>query len=467
MWKTDEESPLWGILPYRVAVPVLLILALTLTALLVFSLESWHSAVGDLLGSHPPGMLRSDLIKLAVIAVLLGGTAIVSLALLQHYRNTQHALWRVQELSRQILENMVSGIMTLDLKGDIAVANPTARAMLNLGPGNLHDLPWLFAKHHRLGELVQAALEREDYAQDVDLEHVSHASGKIWLRATTWPLVIERGTRVGVVVMLQDITRILAIEKQLRRLDVLAATETLAAGVAHEVRNPLTAIDLNLRLLRDEVAARLPGAADLKDYFDILTEETARLNRITEEFLAFARPGSAVHTALDVTDVVNRVVRLLEVEARERHIAFRVASAPDLAQICGDPERLEQVFLNILVNATEAMPRGGEIGITAANALASGRSLVEVTITDDGPGVSKDHLPRLFDPYFTTKPAGTGIGLSIVHRIVADHDGDITIENGAAGGLSVRIRLPAQEKETSQPLIPSGASHEPQSAHRR
>ncbi len=466
MWESEDESSLWGVVPYRVAIPTLLVLALALTALLVISLERWHTAVGDLLDSHPHGNLKSDLIKFVIISVLLGGTAVVSLALLQHYRNTQRALSRVQELSRRILENMAIGIVTLDLRGAITVANPAAHAMLNLDPHEDQDLSWLIAGHPHIGELVKAAVTRESYVEDADLEHVSEKLGKIWLRAAIWPLVVG-GVRVGVVVMLADVTRLLAVEKQLRRLDRLAATATLAAGVAHEVRNPLTAIDLNLRLLRDEVSARLNGAADLADYFDILSEETARLNRITEEFLAFSRPGPSVRRPLVVADVLQRVARLLEVEAKEKRINLKLALAPGLPPVSGDLERLEQVFLNLFVNAVEAMPQGGDILASVGLVEFNGDQFVEAAITDQGPGVSEEHLPRLFDPYFTTKPTGTGLGLAIVHRIVADYDGDITLENDPGGGLSVRVRFPVCEGESLEPQFTSGAIHERQSAHRR
>jgi signal transduction histidine kinase len=465
MWKSEDETSLWGVVPYRVAIPTLLVLALALTALLVVSLERWHTAVGDLLDSHPHGNLRADLIKFVIISVLLGGTAVVSLALLQHYRNTQRALGRVQELSRQILENMANGIVTLDLRGVITVANPAARAMLNLGTQYDHDLGWMIAKHRHIGELVKAAVTRESYVEDADLEHVSQRLGKIWLRVAIWPLVVG-GVRVGVVVMLADVSRLLAVEKQLRRLDRLAATATLAAGVAHEVRNPLTAIDLNLRLLRDEVAVRLNGVADLADYFDILSEETARLNRITEEFLAFSRPGHSVRRPLLVGDVLQRVARLLDIEAKEKGVTLHLSLPPDLPQIAGDRERLEQVFLNLFVNAIDAMPDGGEILAAVDETEFDGGRFVEATIADQGSGVAEEHLPRLFDPYFTTKPAGTGLGLAIVHRIVADHDGDIVIENNAGGGLSVRLRFPVCEAEALEPPPASDVIHERESAHR-
>lgn len=464
MPKAEDDSSRWGILPYRVAIPVLLTLALALTALLVVSLERWHSAVTELIET-PNVNLRADLIKLGIISVLLGATAVVSLVLLQHYRNAHRALSHVQELSRQILENMASGIITLDLKGNITIANPAAQAMLNLGTHYYHNLAWLLAKHNHLGQLVEAAVAQQSYSTDVDREHLSQRLGKVWLRVSSWPLVVNQ-TRVGVVVMLTDITRIRAVEKQLRRLDRLAATETLAAGVAHEVRNPLTAIDLNLRLLREEVAARLNGAADLADYFDILSEETGRLNRITEDFLAFSRPGSSSRRAVAVGEVLQRVARLLKVEAKEKKISLKIEVEPDLPPTSGDAERLEQVFLNLFVNAMEAMSRRGEVRATAEVVTSNESPMIEVTITDQGPGVLQEQLPRLFDPYFTTKPTGTGLGLAIAHRIVTDHDGDISVENDVSGGLTVRVRLPVGENQPPETQLAPEALHERQSAHR-
>ncbi len=466
MLKPVDESPLWGVIPYRVVVPALLALALILTALLVASLERWHSALSEalLLGSHPEDIPHADLIKLAFMAVLLGGTAIASLSILQHYRNTQRDLSRVQVLSRDILENMVRGIVTFDLGGEITVANSSSRQMLELpSDGSPQNLAGLRAHHPELGNLIQTAIERDNYVQDVDIQHLAPSKGKIWLRVTTWPLVVGRQQKAGVVVLLKDVTRVLTIEKQLRRLDRLAATETLAAGVAHEIRNPLTAIDLNLRLLRDEVLPQARNPAEIDAYFEILTEETGRLNRITEEFLVFSRPTALPKRNFSIAEVAAHVLRLIESEGREKNIRFDQSIAPDLPMVCGDPERLEQVFLNLFVNAMQAMPQGGVIQILAESTRSGGEVAVEVSITDQGPGVPEQHLSRLFDPYFTTKPEGTGLGLAIAHRIVTDHEGDITVENAPSGGATVKISLPAAP---SQPSDGWNEVHESQSVSR-
>ena len=317
MLESADESPLWGIIPYRVAVPALFILALVLTGLLVFSLERWHSALSEalLLGSHPQDIPQSDLVKIAVLVIILGATALTSTFILQYYRTTQSELTRIQVLSRHILENITRGVITIDLEGDITVTNPAARQMLNFpSNGDPMKLSWLCERHQDLCKIIREALKEDRYTQDLDLQYTA-PEGTTWLRATTFPLLHSQQERTGVVILLADVTRLKSVEKQLRRLDLLAVTESLAAGVAHEIRNPLTAIDLNLRLLRDEVHSETPNSDEIDGQFEILTEETRRLNHITEEFLAFSRPSSSPNRKLAVADVVLRVLRLLEAEA--------------------------------------------------------------------------------------------------------------------------------------------------------
>ena len=466
MLESTDESALWGIIPYRVAAPVLFALALLLTSLLVFSLERWHVALSKALalGAHPEDIPRADVIKIALMAVLLGVTALVSIFILQHYRSTQSKLTRIQVLSRHILENMARGVVTFDLEGGITVANSVAERMLMMDEKrDERTLVRLAKRFPRLGELVQQAIGEDRYAQDTDLRHSAASEQPMWLRVSTSPLVLAGKDKAGVVMLLRDVTRLREVEKQLRHIDRLAVTESLAAGVAHEIRNPLTAIDLNLRLLRDELRSESPNSEEMQGHLEILGEETRRLNRITEEFLVFSRRGSSPRRALDVAGVVSHVLKLLEPEAEEKRIRMQNSFATGLPSIFGDAERLEQVFLNILVNTMEAMPKGGEVRVSLERARLDDQQFLEVSVTDQGPGVREEEIPRLFDPYFTTKPNGTGLGLAIAHRIVTDHDGEIMVENAPGGGAVVKVRLPVPPDE-------AGAStdivHESQPSHR-
>jgi len=433
------------VIPYGIAVPVLLGAVVVLTVLLVVTLESWHSALSDAvaLGSHPQDIPQSDLIKVAAMVFLLGATALAAVYILEYYRRTQRQLNRVQQLSRNILENIVTGVITLAADGSVSMANPAAHTMLGL-PSEVTglDTGWFEQRHPALARLLRSALDG-DFVQDTDVSSRKPDGKTIWLRGTTTPLPENERREAGVIALVKDVTELLSVEKQLRRLDRLAVTESLAAGVAHEIRNPLTAIDLNLRLLQSEVSSPSPDPGEVQTQFEILTEETRRLNRITEQFLTFSRRQTAPHRAISVVEVVRRVRQLVVSEATDKNIRIETFLNPSSGHVLGDPEHLEQVLLNILVNAMEAMPGGGAIQVAVAPSSSGGTEWVEIRISDQGPGVDEKHLSRLFDPYFTTKPSGNGLGLAIAHRITTDHDGEIGIENRPGGGALAWVRLPA------------------------
>lgn len=449
MLNRAEERPLWGVIPYRVAVPVLLALALLLTGALVYLLDRWRA------GTEPESLFGA-----ALIALLLGGTAVTSVLILNRYRKAQSELLRVQMLGRNILENMAGGVITLDLTGHFTLVNPAACRILEMpADRGSHTLEWVSMRQQRLGEVIREAVAGDQYVQDEDLAYRTSAGSQTWIRVTTFPLVGNDLAKEGAVVLVKDVTRLRAMEERLRRADRLAVTESLAAGVAHEVRNPLSAIELNLGLLQDEVLSKDPNAEEIRNYFEILMAETKRLNRITEDFLALSRPGSLRQRELSVPDVVGRVLRLLEGEAAERRVRFRTSIEQDLPNTLGDGERLEQVFLNVLINALDAMPGGGVIQVGAALQDKDGEPAIEVSITDQGTGIRPENLPRLFDPYFTTKPNGTGLGLAIAHRIVTDHKGEIIVESSPGAGTTVRVRLPVAVPAVEEPLAADG--HDP------
>jgi signal transduction histidine kinase len=434
----------------RVAVPTLLGLALALTVVLAWSLERWYSTVAEplLMGGQPARISVSDLGRLALIATLLVATAGVSALVVQGYRKTQQDLARAQVLSRNILENMVGGVIAFDTEGRMIVANPAARRMLELpdahGDGGL-DL--LAARQPDMAQFVRSALEEKRYVQDRDVGYTRSSKQSTCLRVATCPLLANEGKRDGLVVLVKDVTRLVQMEQRLRQLDRQAVTETMAAGVAHEVRNPLSAISLNLRLLQDEVFAEVRNPQEIQEYFEILDAETRRLNRITEEFLTVSRPTPLVRRKLLVTEVIDRVARLLQAEAAEKSVSLRVTPASQTLEVFGDAERLEQVLINVLVNALEATPAKGEIAVWAEPADIEQARLVEIGVRDNGAGIPPECLPRLFDPYFTTKTSGTGLGLAIAHRIISDHGGEIRVDSTPGIGTTVSIMLPVEAPE--------------------
>ncbi len=449
---------------YRLAAPALLALVLGLTVLLVVTLENWHDALTETidLGAHHQPIPREDLVKVGVMVALLAAAAVAAVSLLARYRSTQMRLERFRGLNRAVIRNIPTGVLVLDADGRISLANPAAVRMLGLPePETERNLELLRGRYPSLAEAIAPALEEGRHCRETDVQ--CRVTGRpIWLRVTTTDLGFPPRRGRGVVALLADVTRARAIEQRLRRLDRLAVTESLAAGVAHEVRNPLTAIELNLRLLRQEFRSPQPDRETVNECLDVLSEETERLNHITEEFLNFSRRQKVPHEAVSLAGVCAGVLQLVETEAMERGILVETAFDPGAPEVYGDPERLKQVLMNLVRNAIDAAPEtGGRILVELASAELGGEPAAAVRVLDNGPGVDEEDLPRIFDPYFTTKPNGTGLGLAIAHRIVADHHGQITVENRCDGGLAVTVRLPAaaaglQEAASDESRIAAG-----------
>jgi signal transduction histidine kinase len=234
-----------------------------------------------------------------------------------------------------------------------------------------------------------------------------------------------------------DVTDEEEILRRLLRSERLAAVGTLAAGLAHEVRNPLNSASLQLTLLErrldrgDDPHTVLPIA-------DIIKGEIDRLDRLVREFLAFAQPRPLEPRPVDVGELFAAVTGLITPEAEAAHVSIATAVPPGTPAVLGETERLRQVLLNLTRNAVEAMSeRGGALRLAARRA---GRE-VEISVEDDGPGFGED-LP-VFDAFFTTKAQGTGLGLAIVHRIITDHGGTIRVES-RPGRTCFTLALPAQ-----------------------
>ncbi|HET7342372.1 MAG TPA: ATP-binding protein, partial [Methylomirabilota bacterium] len=227
-----------------------------------------------------------------------------------------------------------------------------------------------------------------------------------------------------------------ALELAMARRERLAALGDVAAAFAHEVRNPLNAVSIGLQRLRAEFAPE--PAADYARFVDLMQGEVRRLNAIVEQFIALARPLPLKPVVLDVADLLHGLAALVEGQAREAGVSVRVDVPADLPALTADRDHLQQVLLNLALNGVQAMPGGGLLTLGAERA----RDRVVLAVTDTGPGIAPDVLPRIFDPYFTTKPGGLGLGLAIARRIVEAHGGALDAAPAPGGGARFRVVLP-------------------------
>lgn len=223
-------------------------------------------------------------------------------------------------------------------------------------------------------------------------------------------------------------------QAQLRHADRLTALGEIAAGLAHEIQNPLAAVKGALEI----VAGRVPPQSPEAEFADIASKELARLEGLVGEFLTYARPHAPAPRPTDVHDIVAHVAALLRPEAERKGVDLVVESTVGMPTLLLDPEQITQVVFNVVLNAVQATHEGGQVRISGGADSSTG--IIEVM--DEGPGIPAEDVLRLFEPFFTTKPRGTGLGLAIAHRIVTAHRGTIEVRPRSPSGTVFRIRLP-------------------------
>jgi two-component system sensor histidine kinase HydH len=273
-------------------------------------------------------------------------------------------------------------------------------------------------------------------------------------------VVDNEGAFSGVMLLIQDLTQVKSLEEELRRSERMAVLGKMAAGVAHELRNPLSSIKGLALLLRSRFQDPAPSVAPMpvalspslerstlgtsndKETADILVQEVERLNRSIGELLDYARPQKLIKEDVHPQEVVQKAIALIRMDAESAGVRVEVRADEKLPLIQVDQDKLNQVFLNLFLNAIQAMVHGGTLDIRVR---AAGKKVL-FTIKDTGCGVSSEDLPRIFDPYFTTKPEGTGLGLAMSLKIVEEHGGAITVESEPDRGTTVVVSFPRKEE---------------------
>jgi PAS domain S-box-containing protein len=254
------------------------------------------------------------------------------------------------------------------------------------------------------------------------------------------PLLGKSGERVGRLILLDDITQRTRLEQQLLQTEKLSSLGLLAAGVAHEVNTPLAVIANYIQIL----AKQLPEEDPRHKLIEKIVKQTFRASEIVNHLLNFSRTGGAEFQHVDINQVIEETLSLLAHPFRTARVQVIHNLESDLPAVLGSGNRLQQVFLNLFMNARDAMPSGGMLEVRT---FASNGS-VEIEVTDTGSGISRDNLARIFDPFFTTKSTGrgTGLGLSVSYGIVKEHAGKIEVHSTPGQGTSFRLEFPAARK---------------------
>lgn len=351
-----------------------------------------------------------------------------------------------QRFKELILENVPGGLLTIDLNEHITTFNRAAATILGYHPYEALGQP--------LQNILPLPLQDSTGQEIVTVDASGH---ELALNMSVVPLFDEQGRRVGLLATFTDITALHRMEEEKRRLDRLATLGEMAATVAHEVRNPLASIKTSVDMLRDDLASTSPDLASAQESLVIVQHEVERLDATVRDLLLFARPRQLHRVPSDLVALSEHILRMLQRQCAEAGVVVHRVYH-DLPLIPVDVGQMEQVLFNLYTNALQAMPDGGIMTVAyrvVAKAMdrpesdenGESGSFIEIGVNDTGSGITPEHLGRIFQPFFTTKAHGIGLGLPITRRLVEDHDGQLHVESHLGYGSTFSVRLPLTNAE--------------------
>ncbi|RCS46465.1 PAS domain-containing sensor histidine kinase [Bremerella cremea] len=376
--------------------------------------------------------------RLSILVVInLIGTGLTLILLSRAYSSSQESLRDLKALAGDILSSMDQAVITTDCKGYVTSINRQGMELLGVKPDCVD-------KHVKTLSTA-IALDRflTDWQADdsVLLTRDFHSStnGRT-VRATCQTLNNFEGEKIGQVLQLLDVTERVLIEERMRRMERYMGLGSLAAGLHHEIRNPLAAVSLHVQLLEEQLEES-QVSEEVQQMLAVIKAEMTRIGGVLESFRDFASMDKLNLEPINLARLIQRQVDLAIPQARQQGIVVRcVLPQPPLPKITADLVRMEQALLNLFVNAMQAMPNGGELIVTASTTP----EFVRVEISDTGNGIPEKLRERVFDAYFTTKSEGTGLGLSLCDKIVRQHNGNLDFLSSKEGTTFV-ITLPTEQ----------------------
>jgi two-component system, sporulation sensor kinase E len=353
-------------------------------------------------------------------------------------------LINIRDYTQSILRSTTTGVITIGPDGSIATVNLAAERMLGMTEADMvpKTIQRLFDEDGAVGADVTKVIEGRLPRAAREARLVTRHGRIIHVQASVSRMQDIHGGILGAVVTLEDVSEVKALTEQLIRADRLAAMGELTAGVAHEVRNPLGIIRASVQLMEDSQCQ----PERILEASAVIKQEIDRLDRVVKALLDFGRPSSPTLRPTGVGDVLDDVVLFTRKFASRGNVRIVEERATGLPDVLADPDQLKQVFVNLISNAVQAMEEEGGT-LTIATSLNVG--FVEVAFSDDGPGIPPSRIGKVFDPFYSTRDEGTGLGLTIVHRIVDEHDGHIEVRSTYGGGTVFTVSLPALRESVS------------------
>jgi two-component system sensor histidine kinase PilS (NtrC family) len=371
----------------------------------------------------------------------------------------QDELASLRVLHENLVRSVVIGLLTTDVDARVTYVNPTAQRLLGLPPDRLLRRSFLdlFPALRPAFQAGQAPAEGDPLGRRWECPWTRADGEALALGFSVSDLRDRAGRRIGRIVSFQDLTALRRMEQDIKRADRLATVGKLAAGIAHEIRNPLASISGSIQVL----AAELDLDPVNGSLMEIVLRETDRLNALISDFLDFARPAQARPEVVDANLLLDETIEMVRHSLPpEPRVDLRRDFAPE-AFLRADSGQLRQVFLNLLLNAVQAMPRGGRIDVATRRVPPApeqgGAEAIEIEVADTGAGIGPEVLENIFDPFFTTKESGTGLGLPVAYRIVENHGGRIAVDSEPGRGSRFVVVLPVRREPPAAETPPAEA----------
>jgi len=433
----------------------------TMANLELYNFISPASFYGKILSSLDPGyvfyLVFFNILAFFLVAFLSGNLSERLKITGKELRREKDHLIKLQSFNENIVNSIESGLFTTDINGKINFFNKTAEKLTS------------YEKNEVIGKFFYEVFvlpDLSDSTRNISLDSTDPKryegifkrkdKKEIFLGMSFSPFRDEKNTIQGIIGIFQNITLLKEMEEKIRKKDRLAAIGEIAAGIAHEIRNPLTSISGSVQLLKDTFGLK---KAD-RQLMDIVIREAERLNTIISNFLNYARPVPLVVGSYNINEIINETIGLFK---NNKEYRSDIEISTDFKQkkinAMVDPKQIKQVFWNLYLNSAQAMPEGGVLRIETHYCDDNERSkipsrklvdreninkFIEINIKDSGTGISQQDIGKIFEPFYTTKEGGNGLGLAIVYRIIENHKGIIEVKSKPGGGTAFQIFLPSQ-----------------------
>ncbi len=375
--------------------------------------------------------LRNTGIILAVL-VLLACAGVVSMYVTRNYRATRRRLQDASAVSQEVIANLPVGLLVLDEQNRIVMQNSAAEAMTGQTEADIRGRHAPEVLPQSLSQLIPFS-GGENRIIEQEIKSQPKGREPIAVSVSAARIINAAGEFIGSLMILRDLSEIKALQDEVQRKEKLAALGGLAAGIAHEIRNPLSSVKGMATYFKNKLASD----PEAREAAEVMVSETNRLNRVINELLEFARPSEIHPVDTNLNTVIEHSIRLIKPDLEARDISLHLHLDPDLPNVFLDVDRFIQCLLNLYLNGIQAMKGSGRLSVTTRPAPDG----VEIEVRDNGPGIAQENVKHIFDPYFTTKAAGTGLGLAIVHKIVENHQGRITVHSTPGQGTAFVIWL--------------------------